>query len=64
MLMKQSLLLATLAKKQNEESRSSHLSDVIYMAPHLKQVHLCVYSPKQYLLPGLLLSTYTSRLVT
>lgn len=62
--MEQFLLLATLAKKQNEGSRSSHLSDVIYTAPHLKQVHLRVYLLKENLLPGLLLSTYTFRVVT
>lgn len=47
--MKQSLLLATLAKKQNEES--SHLSDVIYMAPiSSRSISAPIHQKKTYFL--------------
>lgn len=51
------------AKEQTEDSKSSHHSDVIFSATHLKQVRLYVCSLKENVLPGSPLRTRTALLV-
>lgn len=51
------------AKEQTEDSRSSHHSDVIFSATHLKQVHLYVCSLKENILPGSPLRARTALMV-